>query len=123
KTAPCISAKGTKAAATIALPGKPEFSIADGKGHVYVNIEDTSEIVEIDAAKASVVKKYALTRCGGPSGLACDAKNRRLISVCSNRLMAISDPDAGKVLATPAIGAGCDGPAVRPGTGDAVHAA
>jgi hypothetical protein len=117
KNATAIDAKAVSVAATIALPGKPEFSIADGKGHVYVNIEDTSEIVEIDAAKASVVKKYSLSPCVEPSGLAFDAKNRRLISVCSNRLMAISDPDAGKVLATPAIGAGSDGAAFDPGTG------
>jgi hypothetical protein len=110
-------ALGGLAAATIALPGKPEFSIADGKGKVYVNIEDTNEIVEIDAAKATVSKKYALTGCDGPSGLAFDAKNRRLFSVCSNRVMAVSDPDAGKVLATPAIGAGSDGAAFDAGTG------
>ena len=117
KNATAIDAKAVSVAATIALPGKPEFSIADGKGHIYVNIEDTSEIVEIDAAKASVTKKYSLSPCVEPSGLAFDAKNRRLISVCSNRLMAISDPDAGKVLATPAIGAGSDGAAFDPGTG------
>ena len=117
KNATAIDAKAVSVAATIALPGKPEFSIADGKGHIYVNIEDTSEIVEIDAAKASVTKKYSLSPCVEPSGLAFDAKNRRLISVCSNRLMAISDPDAGKVLATPAIGTGSDGAAFDPGTG------
>ncbi len=86
----------------IALPGKPEFSPADGKGKVYVNIEDTNEIVEIDAAKAKVTKKYALTGCEGPSGLAMDTKARRLFSVCGNRVMAVSDPDKGTVIATPA---------------------
>jgi DNA-binding beta-propeller fold protein YncE len=117
KSATAIDAKSGSVAATIPLPGKPEFSVADGKGKVYVNIEDTNEIVDIDAAKASVVKKYALTGCDGPSGLAIDQKNRRLFSVCSNRVMAISDPDAGKVVATPAIGAGSDGCAFDPGTG------
>ena len=112
-----IDAKTGAVAATIPLPGKPEFSVADGKGKVYVNIEDTSEIVEIDAAKATVTKKYALTGATGPSGLAFDAKNRRLFSVCGNRVMAVSDPDAGKVVATPAIGAGSDGAAFDPGTG------
>ena len=82
-----------------------------------MNIEDTNEIVEIDAAKATVTKKYSLSPCQEPSGLAFDAKNRRLFSVCSNRLMAISDPDAGKVVATPAIGAGSDGAAFDAGTG------
>ncbi|HJZ76358.1 MAG TPA: YncE family protein [Vicinamibacterales bacterium] len=117
KSATAIDAKSGAVAATIPLPGKPEFSVADGKGHVYVNLEDTNEIVEIDAAKAAVNKKYSLSPCDGPSGLAIDTKNRRLISVCSNRVMAISDPDAGKVVATPAIGAGSDGAAFDPGTG------
>jgi YVTN family beta-propeller protein len=117
KNATAIDAKSGNVVGTIALPGKPEFSVADGKGKVYVNIEDTNEIVEIDAAKASVTKKYALTGCDGPSGLAIDAKNRRLFSVCGNRVMAVSDPDAGKVVATPAIGAGSDGAAFDPGTG------
>ena len=120
KSATAIDAKTGKVAATISLPGKPEFSVADGKGHVYANIEDTNEIVEIDAAKASVNKKFSLSPCDGPSGLAYDAKNRRLFSVCSNRVMAVSDPDAGKVIATPAIGAGSDGVAFDPGTGYAM---
>ena len=117
KSATAIDAKSGTVAGTIPLPGKPEFSVADGKGHIYVNIEDTNEIVEIDAAKATMTKKYSLSPCDGPSGLAIDTKSRRLMSVCSNRLMAISDPDAGKVVATPAIGAGSDGAAFDPGTG------
>src|SRR5215471_9908241 len=104
-----IDAKTGMVVATFPMGGKPEFSVADDKGHVYVNIEDTSEIVEIDAAKPAVTKRYSLKPCDGPSGLAIDVKKRRLFSVCGNRLMAISDPDAGKVLATPAIGPGTDG--------------
>ena len=117
KNSTAIDAKAGKAVGTIPLPGKPEFAVADGKGKIYVNIEDTNEIVEIDAAKAAVTKKYALTGCDGPSGLAMDAKNRKLFSVCANRVMAVSDPDTGKVIATPAIGAGSDGCAFDPGTG------
>jgi len=120
KSSTVIDAKTSAVAATIPLPGKPEFSVADGKGHVFVNLEDTNEIVDIDAAKATVVKKYALTGCDGPSGLAIDTKSRRLFSVCSNRVMAISDPDAGKVVASPAIGAGSDGVAFDAGTGYAM---
>jgi len=112
-----IDAKTGMVAATIALGGKPEFAVADDKGHVYVNIEDTSEVVEIDAAKASVLKRYSLKPCDGPSGLAIDVKNRRLFSVCSNRMMAVSDPDSGKVLATPATGPGTDGAGFDPSTG------
>jgi len=104
-----IDAKTNSVVATIPLKGKPEFSVADGRGKIYANLEDTNEIVEIDAAKAAVTKRYSIAPCDGPSGLAMDTKNRRLFSVCSNRVMAISDPDAGKVVATPAIGAGSDG--------------
>ena len=112
-----IDAKTGKVAGTIALGGKPEFSVADGKGMVFVNIEDKNEVVAIDAAKLSVAKRYSLSPCDGPSGLAIDTKSRRLFSVCSNRLMAVSDPDSGKVVATPAIGQGSDGVAFDPGTG------
>jgi len=112
-----IDAKSGAVVGTIALGGKPEFAIADGKGKLYVNIENTNEIAEIDAAKAAVTKRYSLSPCDGPSGLAFDAKSRRLFSVCSNRLMAVSDPDAGKVIATLAIGAGSDGAAFDAGTG------
>ena len=120
RSATAIDAKTGMAIGNIPLPGKPEFSQADGKGKVYVNIEDTSEIVEIDAATAKVTKKYALTGCEGPSGLAMDVKNRRLFSVCGNRVMAVSDPDKGVVIATPAIGAGSDGVVFDPGTGYAM---
>ena len=120
KNSTVIDAARSTVVTTIPLPGKPEFAVADGKGHLFVNIEDTNEIVELDAAKATVVKKYALTGCDEPSGLAIDTKTRRLFSVCSNRVMAVSDPDAGKVLATPAIGAGSDGVVFDPGPGYAM---
>jgi len=120
KSATAIDANSGRVTATIPLPGKPEFSVADGKGRVYVNIEDTNEIVEIDAARAAVTKKYSLSPCDGPSGLAIDTRSRRLFSVCSNRVMAISDPDAGKVIATPAIGAGADGVVFDSGNGYAL---
>jgi DNA-binding beta-propeller fold protein YncE len=117
KNATAIDAKTGMVIATIPLPAKPEFPVADGKGKVYVNIEDTGELVEIDAGKAAVTKKYSLAPCEEPSGLAMDTKNRRLFSVCGNRLMAISDPDTGKVLTTLPIGAGSDGAAFDDSTG------
>jgi YVTN family beta-propeller protein len=121
KDATVIDAKTGMVVATIPLGGAPEFAVADDRGHVYDNIEDTNEVVEIDAAKAMVTKRYSLKpSCDGPSGLAIDIKKRRLFSVCSNRVMAISDPDAGKVIASPAIGAGSDGVAFDPGTGYAI---
>jgi hypothetical protein len=112
-----INAKTGAVEGTIALGGKPEFSVADGKGKVYVNIEDTSEIAEIDARALSVTKRYSLAPCDGPSGLALDAAHRRLFSVCGNRMMVVSDPDSGKVVANVPIGPGCDGAAFDPDRG------
>ena len=120
KDSTVIDAKTGMVVGTIPMGGKPEFPVADDKGHVYANVEDTSEIVEIDAATAKVTKRYSLKPCDGPSGLAMDVKKRRLFSVCSNRVMAITDPDSGKVLASPAIGAGADGVAFDSSTGYAV---
>lgn len=120
KSASVIDAKTAMVVATIQLGGKPEFGAADGKGKIYNNLEDTNEIDEIDVAKGVVVKKYPLTGCEGPSGLAMDTKARRLFSVCGNRVMAISDPDKGTVVATVPIGAGPDGVVFDPGTGYAM---
>jgi YVTN family beta-propeller protein len=115
--ATAIDAKTGMVVATIPVGGKPEFAVADDKGHIYANVEDTNEIIEIDAAKAAVTKRYSLKPCDGPSGLAIDTQKRRLFSVCGNRLMAISEPDSGKVIATPAIGQGPDGVVFDPSNG------
>jgi len=106
-------------AGTIPMGGKPEFAQIDGKGMIYVNNEDTSEIMEVDAKGLKVARKWSLAPCESPSGLAIDTKHVRLFSVCENRLMAISDIKAGKVLTTLPIGEGADGVAFDPGTGAA----
>ena len=120
KNSTVIDAKTGSVVATIDLKGKPEFPVADGKGKIYDNLEDTNEIVEIDTAKAAVTKRISIKPCDGPSGLAMDTKNRRLFAVCSNRMMMVVDPDAGKVVDSPAIGASSDGVAFDPGTGYAI---
>ncbi len=93
---------------TIKLDGKPEFAASDGKGGVFVNIEDKSELTAIDPSKLAVKSTWPLTPCESPSGLAMDRKNRRLFVGCDNKMMAVVNADNGKVLATPAIGEGVD---------------
>src|SRR6266567_4953560 len=111
-----IDAKtGNVVAASIPVGGKPEFAQVDGKGHIYVNIEDKNEIVEINAKDALVSKRYSIAPCDGPSGLAFDPKKGVLFSVCDGKVMVVSDPATGKVLATPAIGSGVDGVAFDDG--------
>src|SRR4029453_3223454 len=90
------------------LGGKPEFAVADGKGSIYVNIEDKSELVQVEAHKLTILHRWPLAPCQGPSGLAMDLKNRRLFAGCHNKMMAIVDAETGKVIATPAIGEGVD---------------
>jgi hypothetical protein len=94
-------------AGTLALGGKPEFAVADGKGSIFVNIEDKNELVEFDAQKITETHRWPLAPCKSPSGLAMDLKNRRLFAVCDEKVMAVVNADTGKVVATPAI---CDGP-------------
>ena len=94
--------------ATIALPGKPEFPQADGKGHVFDNIEDKNSIVELDANAKTLTATWPLTGCDSPSGLAIDTTHHRLFSVCDGGKMAVVDTETGKQLATPSIGDGPD---------------
>jgi len=91
------------------LGGKPEFAATDEKGTVFVNIEDTSELVAFDPQKLTVKSRWKLTDCEEPTGLAIDRKHRRLFAGCGgNKKMAIVDADSGKIVASPAIGEGCD---------------
>jgi len=112
-----IDAKTGTVVATFMVGQKPEFCAVDGAGKVYANIENTSEIVEIDARTPAVTRRAKLEPCDAPSGLAIDTKNHRLFSVCENRIMAVTDAETLKVIATPAIGAGPDAAAFDPATG------
>lgn len=109
-----IDAKTNKVIGTIPLDGKPEFCVADGTGKLYVNIEDKSEIQEIDASGMKVLKKWSITPGESPTGLAMDKKNRRLFSVCDNQMMVVSDADNGKIITTVPIGDGPDAAAFDP---------
>lgn len=94
--------------ASIPLPGKPEFAVADGAGHVYVNIEDKSELVQIDSRANTLLNTWPLAPCESPSGLAIDRAHHRLFSVCDNQKMAVLDAVNGQLVATLPIGDGPD---------------
>jgi DNA-binding beta-propeller fold protein YncE len=114
KNTTAIDAATGAIAGTIDLGGKPEFAAADGGGHIFVNIEDTSEVADIDTAALTVVRRWKLAPCQEPSGLAMDRAHRRIFSGCDNKVMAISDADAGRVITTVPIGDGVDGDAYDP---------
>src|SRR4029077_285977 len=111
-----IDAADGKVAGMIPVGGKPEFAAGDDQGHVFVNIEDKSQLLEIDAQKLSILHRWPLTGCKEPSGLAIDQKNRRLFSVCGNKKMMVVDSQTGKVVATVAIGEDPDAAGFDPDT-------
>ncbi|HTS64381.1 MAG TPA: hypothetical protein VMH28_20300 [Candidatus Acidoferrales bacterium] len=103
----------------VALGGKPEYGVSAGDGKVYANLTDTGEVVEIDAAKASVLRRWPTAPCKQPVSMAIDAAHHRLFSGCRSGVMAVSDYQAGKVVATVPIGTGVDGAGYDAAAGDA----
>ena len=93
----------------IPLGGKPEYGVSASDGKVYANLTDTSEIVEIDAKAATVIRRWSTAPCKQPVSLAIDIANHRLFSGCRSGVMAVSDYQAGKIVATLPIGMGVDG--------------
>lgn len=101
----------------IDVGGKPEFGVSSGSGKLYVNIEDKGEVAELDPVRLQVVRRWALEGCDEPTGLAMDRAHGLLFSVCHNKVMVISDAQAGRAVMTIPIGGGVDGAAFDPVTG------
>lgn len=118
KDVTAIDAKTDTVAGTIALDGKPEFAASDERGHVFVNLEDKSTVVQLDAQKLGVLNSWPLAPGEEPSGMAIDVKHHRLFIGCGgNKLMAVVDSESGKVITTLPTGAGVDANGFDPGTG------
>ncbi len=103
----------------IQLGGKPEYGVSAGDGKVYANLTDVSEVVEIDANKLSVTRRWPTSPCKQPVAMAIDISHHRLFSGCRSGLMAVSDYQAGKIVASVPIGKGVDGAGYDPASGDA----
>ena len=103
-SASVIDAETEKVIATVPLSGIPEFAATDGKGNVFVNIENKSSLVRFDADGTKVQNEWSLAPCKGPSGLAMDTQGRRLFSVCDNKFMIVTDADTGKQIAQIPVG-------------------
>jgi YVTN family beta-propeller protein len=112
-----IDAVNLTVLASIALGGKPEVAVSDGAGHVFVNIEDTAELVVIDQAANKVQARWPLAPCTSPTGLAIDAAHQRLFSVCGNRKMVVVDAQSGRQVAIVPIGSAPDGAEYDPSLG------
>lgn len=99
--------------ATIPVGGKPETAVSDGKGKLFVNIEDKNEVVCVDLVKLAIIRRWSLDGAEGPTGLQYDPIAKRLYVGCEGKLVVL-DIYSGKVVATVPIGAGCDGVAFWP---------
>ena len=117
KNATVIDASNGNVVGTIPFGHKPEFATTDLKGHVFVNLEDSAEVAVVDAKKLTVEQKWSLAPLEDPTGMAIDLKHNRLFIVGGNKLMAVVDAGSGKIVATPAIGAGADAAVYDPGLG------
>lgn len=111
-----IDPANDKVVATVALGGSPETAVTDGKGNLYVNLEDKSEVVKVDARTFTAGPHWSLGKGEAPTGLAIDVATHRLFSGCDNKLLVVLNADNGKVVTSLPIGDGCDGVAFDAGT-------
>jgi YVTN family beta-propeller protein len=113
-----IDPKAATVEGTIALGGSPEFAVADGKGTVYVNLEDKDELVAIDSRSLSIKSRWPVAPTGAPSALAMDMAHRRLFSAGRKpQMLVVIDADNGKVIQSFPISSGVDAAAFDPETG------
>ena len=117
-TSTVIDAKSGAVVRTIALGGQPEFAVPDGKGTVFVNMEDKSEVVAIDSRALTIKSRWPVAPAGRPTALATDTQHRRLFSACRGpQMLVVMDADNGKVIQLFPISGGVDAAAYEPETG------
>jgi DNA-binding beta-propeller fold protein YncE len=116
-----IDAKDGSIVGTVDIGGAPEQAVSDGKGRLFIDVENKDEIAVVDTKTLSVVGRYSLAgKCGTPAGLAFDVKNHILFAACrSPAVMAMVNSDTGQVLAVLPIGVGVDGATFNPATKEA----
>jgi hypothetical protein len=117
QSASVVDPASGKLLGTVDLGAKPEFGVPDGHGKLYVNLESSSAVAEIDAASMKVTRRWPLAPCESPSGMAIDTAHHVLFSVCRNQLMTMSDTRSGSVVASVPIGPGADAARYDAGTG------
>jgi DNA-binding beta-propeller fold protein YncE len=113
-----IDAKSGAVVGTIKLGGAPEFAVADGKGTVYVNLEDKNEVVAIDSDTLTIKSRWPVAPAGRPTALAIDINHQRLFSAGRNpQMLVVMDAGNGKVIQSFPISGGVDAAAYEPDTG------
>ena len=111
-----LNAADGAVAGTIPLGGGPEFAVSDGKGNLYVNLEEQNETLHIDVHALKVKDRWPLAPCATPTSLSLDREHRRLFVGCRSHHFAVLDADSGKVIFTAPIGDRVDAGAWDPET-------
>ena len=96
----------------ISLNGGPEFAVPDGTGKLFVNLQDTNELLQIDPVSLKVDHRWPVKTCEAPTSLGIDRKTRRLFVGCHNRTLVVLNADNGREVQTLPIGPGVDGTVV-----------
>ncbi len=119
-----INAADGAIAGTIDLGGAPEQAASDEKGHVYVCVEDKSQVAVVDANTMKTTGHYDLGDKGGtPAGMAMDAANNVLFVYCRKaQTCVILNAADGKIITTLPTGSGCDSAEFNPKTLEAFSA-
>ena len=112
-----IDAATDKVVMTLDLGGQPEFAVADGKGYLFDNLEDKSEVLKINAKTLKIEKRWPLAPGEKPSGMAMDVEHKRLFIGCRNQMTVVMNAVTGKVVKTLPIGDHVDGTAFDPASG------
>ncbi len=104
------------------LGGAPEFAVADGKGTIYINLEDKGEVVALDSRSLEIKSRWPVAPAGAPTAIAMDREHRRLfIAGREPQMLVVMDADTGKVIQSFPITTGADADAFDPETGHGVR--
>jgi hypothetical protein len=107
-----IDARTQQVAGSVTLDAKPEAGVSDAAGHLYVNLQDRNSIAQLDPRTLTVTAVWPVPGCQEPTGLALEAHEHWLSTVCGNHVLAVLDARSGRVLGSAAIGSGVDGVAM-----------
>jgi len=116
RNATVISAADGKVVGSIELDGKPEFALADGKGHIFVDLVDKALVARIDSQTLGIDQRWPVTGCDRPTSMAMDKANRRLFIGCRNLMLYVMDSEDGRTVANLPIGDNVDTTAFDPAT-------
>lgn len=103
-----IDARSLTEVATLPLGATPEFAVADGRGALFANLEESHEVVRIDMAVPAITGSITLAGCTEPHGLGIDPEKGHLFSACANEVLVVVDAGSGRSLGRTLIGRGTD---------------